>query len=187
MLYRLTLRDKKGKIVKDTGLLRSHSYVIQFLEMMQAFCDGINMDATDTAGGESRIVTTTTLITSHARADAGIGNDDYGILVGSNAGATPEGNTDYALDTKIVEGTGAGQLEYQAVTFVNARVVGANVDLDVSRPFINNSGAGVVVREIGLVVNSPGNYHMLLRDVVSDFTVTDGYTLTVVYTLRTTA
>ncbi|GAG87019.1 unnamed protein product [marine sediment metagenome] len=38
--YRILKHDPAGKLVKDTGLVQSHSYVVQFLELM----DGIFTD-----------------------------------------------------------------------------------------------------------------------------------------------
>lgn len=193
LFYRLLLRNEKGELVKDTGLIPSHSFVIQFLELLRGWFTGINADATDVNGVEQRIYSTVFCLHS-GDVDAGVGVDTYGVLVGSNNGGTPEGNEDYNLDTKILHsGEGeAGKLDYQDVTFVKARVVGVNVDLDVSRSFINETANPITVKEIGIVCRQKYNaptyyYHLLLRDVVSDFSITVGYTLTVVYTLRTKA
>jgi len=189
--YRILKHDPLGRLVKDTGLVRSHSYVIQFLELIYALLDGINKDATDVAGAETRLSTSTGLFPNYGRVSGGVGGDTYGVVVGTNAGATAEGNENYALDTKILHSAvgEAGKLNYQAVTFVGARAVGANIDLDVSRPYLNETAATITVKEIGLICRNSidAKYHLLLRDVVTDEDVEAGYTLTVVYTLRTTA
>jgi len=81
-------------------------------------------------------------------------------------------------------------LNYQAVTMVAPRVVAANIDFDVCRPFINESGGTITVKEIALYCKSTLDhvkYFALLRDVTADTDVADDETLTVVYTLRTTA
>lgn len=187
--YRILKHDPDGKLVKDTGLMPSHSYVIQLLELFECFFDHKGKSATDVNGAETTILGGGGHLSMTGRVNAGVGNDTYGLVVGTNAGPTVEDNENYKLDTKITDGGGAGQLNYQATTFVNARVVGPNVDVDISRVFPNTSGGTVTVKEIGIICkNTLGiYYHLLLRDVVSDEAVLDGYSLTVVYTLRTTA
>lgn len=195
--YRILKHNREGKLIKDTGLIPSGSYVIQFLELIysmmapaydnDAFPDKL---ATDTGGLESVINDVSDLIPTKGLADAGIGDDTHGIVVGTNAGATPEDNENYALDTKILHsGIGeAGKLSYQAGTFTIPAVVGANVDFNCTRTFLNETGSTITVKEIGLICknSTDAKYHLLLRDVVADEDVLDGYTLTVTYTLRTT-
>ncbi|GAH83419.1 unnamed protein product, partial [marine sediment metagenome] len=97
-------------------------------------------------------------------------------------------NENFALDTKIADGAGGGQLSYQAVLLVAPHVDGANVDLHISRPFLNESGGTITVKEIGIIIrnSTDAKYHLILRDVVADEDVDDDFTLTVIYTLRTT-
>lgn len=193
--YRILKHDKEGKLVKDSGLMPSRSYVIQFLELVsgflkQAYDGNIDTTATDVDGAESTLLDVSDEITDYGRMNAGIGADTYGIVIGINTGATAEGNEDYALDTKILHsGTGeADKMSYQAVVFVAPTANGGNVDFDISRPYLNETGNTITVKEIGLICRNIADtkYHLLLRDVVSDEDVLDGYTLTVVYTLRTT-
>ncbi|MBA7636007.1 hypothetical protein ES703_43620 [subsurface metagenome] len=188
--YRILKHDPDGKLVKDTGLLPSHSYVIQFLEIFESLFDGIDKDATDVDGNESALIDTSDTMGNYARPAVGPGVDAYGIVVGTNAGTTAEDNENYALDTKIAEGVASGELSYQGVTDVAPRVVGPNIDLDLSRTFLNEHATDpVTVKEIGIICRNETDtkYHLLLRDVVTDEEVAAGYTLTVVYTLRTTA
>lgn len=189
--YRILKHDPEGKLVKDSGLLPSHSYVIQFLELLEANLLNTDKSATDVANAESVLVDIGDDLGGYGRMDAALGDDTYGVVVGTNAGPTAEGNENYALDTKIEHSAvgAAGKMNYQAVTFVAPRAVGANIDLDVSRPYLNETGSTITVKEIGLICKNTVDtkYHLLLRDVVSDEDVLDGYTLTVVYTLRTTA
>lgn len=188
--YRILKHDPSGRLVKDTGLLPSHSYVIQFLEFFRSLLSraGAGANATDVGNAES-LITGSGDAVSYVNVNAPIGNDTYGIVVGTNAGTTAEDNLNYALDTKIATGAGAGQLGYQAVTFLAPAVDGANVDFDITRAFANTSGGGITVKEIGIICKNTANtkYHLLLRDVVADEAVGDGFTLTVIYTLRTTA
>ena len=188
--YRILKHGPDGRLVKDTGLIPSHSYVIQFLELIYAAMKRLNFQGTDVTGAESYMYTISHDMVTKGRADPPGGNDTYGIVVGTNAGTTAEDNENYALDTKILHSGigGAGELNYQAVTFVSPRVVGPNIDLDITRTFLNETGGTITVKEIGIICKNSSitKYHLLLRDVVTDEDVEDGYTLTVVYTLRTT-
>jgi len=191
VFHRLLLLDPRGKIINDSGRIPSRSYVIQFLELIEAFLDGpTTKNATDVDNAESPIYRGATgAPVSYGRVDASANLDTHGIVVGTNDGATPEGNENYKLDTKVLHGSGvAGKLNHQAVTMVAPAVVGANVDFDISRPFINDSGGTITIKEAGIICKNSQDtkYHLLVRDVVSDFAVPDDYTLTVVYTLRTT-
>ncbi|GAH67676.1 unnamed protein product [marine sediment metagenome] len=188
LYHRIMIHDPEGNLVKDTGKVKSHSYVIQFLELVEGLFKGANKTATDVAGAETRIIDLDTQMQLLGRADAPVNDAAYGIVVGTNAGVSAEDNEDYALDSKIADGGGAGQLQYQAMVFWAPAVDGANVDYDMARPFGNDSGNTITVKEIGLICKNADStfYHLLLRDVVSDEDVLDGYTLTVTYTLRTT-
>ncbi len=188
--YRILIHDPAGHLVKDSGLIPSHSYVLQFLQLMEALINGIDKNAKDVDEASSVLMDISDPITSKGRVDAGVGDDTHGLLVGTNAGATAEDNENFKLDTKILHSAvgDAGKLNHQAVTVVYARVVGANIDLDISRPFLNETGSSITVKEIGIICKNTTDtkYHLLLRDVVADEAVADNYTLTVVYTLRTT-
>lgn len=190
LYYRMRVHDPDGSLVKDTGLVPSHSYVIQFLELVKAFLDGVNVTATDVNGDERPLYEAGRLATDIGNVKAPALTAAYGIVVGTNDGATAEDNENYKLDTKILhDATGAaGKMNYRDVTFVAPREVGPNVDLDVFRPFINETASTITVKEIGIIIRKEYNpyYHLILRDVVTDEDVLAGYTLTVVYTLRTT-
>ena len=188
--YRLVKRNAKNEVVKDSGLIPIHSYVIQFLEALEGYWDAKTRQATDVDGTEQNITEYAVQFQQFGRASAPVSDDTYGILVGTNAGTTAEDNENYKLDTKIEHsGTGeAGKMNHQAVVFDAPEVLGASVDFDVSRAFINESGSTIIVKEIALYIKNANvtKYHMLLRDVVADEYVDDAETLTVTYTLRTT-
>lgn len=190
--YQILKHDSKGRLVKDSGLIPSYSYVIQFLELLEPFLQslGSTRNATDVGNAESAIYSVLANLQNYGRVNAGLGVDTYGVVVGTNAGPTAEDNTNYKLDTKILHSAvgAADKLNYQAVTLVAPHVSGANVDLDISRTFLNETGNTITVKEIGIICANLNatKYHLLLRDVVADEAVLDGYTLTVVYTLRTT-
>lgn len=197
LLRRLVLTDEQSRMMKDTGLVPSHSYVLQFLQLVEgcmlrsAGGTPSHQYAKDVDGTSQILWKQNTALNQQARADGPAGNDGYGIVVGTNAGSTPEDNENYSLDTKILHSAvgDAGKLNYHATTFIEPRTVGVNIDLDISRSFDNATGSTITVKEIGLQVFSAAEtkYWLLMRDVVSDEDVLDGYTLTVGYTLRTTA
>ncbi len=192
--YRILKHDPEGNLMGDSGLIPSHSYVIQFLELMQGMFGGVShspTSATDVDGTEHYIwyalrVDNTGLLNALA------GSDTYGLVVGTNAGLTPEDNENYMLDTKILHSAvgAAGCLNYQAVTLIPPHELTGNIDYDIARTFLNETGSTITVKEIGIItrINYPADpgYHLILRDVVADEAVLDGHTLTVIYTLRTT-
>jgi len=188
--YRLTLKDKNGKVIKRTRWIKSKSFVIAFLKHIQSALGEIDVTAVDTGGVSGEISRPATGSYAFMAGTAGAGVDAVGLVVGTGT-ATPT-NTDYALQTKISHGVGAGQLEYGAVSVGSAGVVGANVDLTVSRVFTNSSGATITVNEIGLYVRTrdvaAATYrdYCIIRDVVPAQDVAYLATLTVEYTLRTT-
>ena len=192
LYYRILKHDPDGRLVKDTGLMPSGSYVIQFLEMIGALFDGIRGTFTDTNGAESTMIYELENIDESGQVRAPALDDKFGLVVGTNAGVSAEDNEDYALDSKIPHGdVGAvGTMNYRDVTFVAPRVVGPNVDFDVFRAFINENDATITVKEIGIITRMDygvDKFHLILRDVVADEAVEAGYTLTVGYTLRSTA
>lgn len=190
MYYRMLQHDSDGKLVKDSGLLPSHSYVLQFLVMIEGLFNRISKNAKDVDAANSAIITAANNINTKGRVDGGVGADTYGIVVGTNDGSTPEDNENYKLDTKILHSAvgEAGKLNYRNVTFIVPHELAGNIDFDISRAFLNETGSGITINEIGIICwNTSGFYHLILRDVVAAENVPDGNTLTVVYTLRTTA
>lgn len=188
LMRRLVVTDKDGKVISDSGEKEAHSYLIQFLEFICAMFDSVITSATNTDGAESTIYTQTGELPDFFFTNAGINNDAYGIIVGTNAGSTPEDNTNFKLDTKIAEGSGAGQLTHNATTLDAPAVVGTNVDCVIKRSFTNNSGSTITVKETGVRVryNPTGKHHLIMRDIVSDTPIPDLCSLSVYYTMRTT-
>ena len=188
--YRVLKHDPEGRLVKDTGIIPSHSYVIQLLEFIESIWTATDKNATDVDNAETVLCDVSDLFGTKFRYNAPAGDDTHGIVVGTNAGPTAEGNENYKLDTKILHSAvgAAGKMNYQAVILGTPGVVGTNVDYDISRLFLNETDATITVKEIGIIIKNTidTKYHLILRDVVTDEPVEAGYTLTVVYTLRTT-
>jgi len=111
------------------------------------------------------------------------GDDSKGIAVGT--GTTSPSASDHALGSKIANGTGSGQLSYQACSVGGATVADPDTYFEVTRDFKNESGADITVYEIGEIgeVNLSGGGTtkvLIFRHVESGgITVPDGATLTV--------
>ena len=194
LLYRLLVHNKDGKLVRKTRWKKSRSFVLQFLQHIDACfnhafsANGVTVKIRDTSNVLQDIQVTAIWYSHQVMAVFAPDNSDsYGIQVGS--GTTPPTNTDYCLETLIVHGVGAGQLDYGAHSRTEAGVVGANVDFIISRTFYNGSGATVTVNEIGVVCTMAAVswFFLLIRDVLpAGVDVLNLQTLTVQYTLRTT-
>jgi hypothetical protein len=116
----------------------------------------------------------------------------YGILVGS--GTNAENFEDYALQTQIVEGSGAGQLshvlsEEHSVSYDAGAKILKN---ELVRYFNNNSGGDVNVNEVALVgfvgcCGTANDKVLMSRDkLTSTVTVPDTGQLKVTYNVQLT-
>lgn len=192
LLIRCVVRDPDGKVITDTGLKPAKSFLIQFLEAFRAIMyTHVSTNITGTNGAEQQLYASGSDCDRIIRADAPVGEDDYGIVVGT--GDTAETNADYALETQLTQGTGAGNISHGVSIVGTAAVVGANVDLELKRAFINLTGSTITVKEAGLycaLLTVPGAdvaWHCFIRDVLAaSVEVPDKCSLTVYYTLRTT-
>ena len=201
----LEVRDSTGKIVQ-TYKDRAHSWNRNFYNLIysQAACEEIddpttfgdgllNYKKTDGTVGSSNQVGY--ISTAQPDIQAGgyrgaSGDDTYGILVGSNTAAFDFNN--YALVTKIANGTGSGQLshvlgEIPVRTWTLATRVMKN---EWTRYFNNNSGAAINVNEVGLVssnMSGSGYPGLVARDVLgSTVSVPNNGQLKVIYTVQIT-
>jgi hypothetical protein len=122
-----------------------------------------------------------------------VASDQVGIQVGSNNTAPIP--TDYKMNTRILHGAAAGQLEYGGCELVNYVAVNPNSSFDIRRYFYNRSGGNVTVREAGLystngVTGRWGEAAWLFcvaRDAVApDVAVADTEILRVTYTVQIT-
>jgi hypothetical protein len=79
---------------------------------------------------------------------AGSSVTTFGIRAGT--GTTPQTISDYAIQTPIAEGSGAGQLNHGAVTFGNPAADTSTSQFTITRNLANNSGGSITVSELGL-------------------------------------
>jgi hypothetical protein len=199
LLYRTIISDTEtGKVEKRSHWKRSRSFVLQFLQHLEVTmnhayaANPTTVSAVNTSNVAKNIPYVTAGgqgVINHMSINAANADATYGFQVGT--GATAPANSDYVMQTPIGNGSGGGQLNYGAHTFVDAVIVGGNVDFVMSRTFANASGGTINVTEIGIYCktnDSTGNpfIFLIVHDVVTSTPVLNTKTLTVQYTFRTT-
>lgn len=180
----LIVKDKDGNVTNRIGPKRSESFVRQFLELLWiVVCpvpEVMTYSVKDT-GNTLRAICESGLTFA---CNAGAGVVTFGSVVGT--GTTAPTIDDYALETIIAHGVGAGQLQYSAITFGAPASDATTSQFTITRNFANASGGAITVNEIGLYVKgfvySTTYYFMTIRDVIGGgINVPNGQTLTVNY------
>lgn len=181
--YEVVITDRNGKVIFQERR-KAHSYLQAFNEIV--------------LGGMSVAATPCKVITGASvgvdpdgflcNCNGAIGNASQGIVLGE--GDTAVDISDFAMETKIDEGVGAGQLSHLANVIGRPAVVASTCSFTIARTINNGSGGGVEVKEIGIyakVDNAPLNYACIVRDVLgAPGTVPDGGGITVTYTIKAT-
>lgn len=183
LYYRVVVTDKEGKVLHEEAG-PSKSFVQQWNQLTNVQAKGTASTITDT-GGVGRSISPYS-VTHKIQAAAGV--TTYGLRVGK--GSTAVAITDYALETPVVHGVGAGQLNHLASTYTAPAVVGSDCSFTIKRNFINQSGATVTgIREIGAYMQMSASYFALaFRDVlVGSIDVPDGGAVTAEYTIKVSA
>ncbi|MBA7524808.1 hypothetical protein ES705_16952 [subsurface metagenome] len=200
----LEVRDQDGRVIQRHKQ-RSHSWVrnaynAMFINLAGKDPDDVTFGAgllsmKDT-GGVIVSVSAPLFYASSTSLDgtgqgyrAPAGDDDRGIVVGS--GVAAESFEDYALETKIANGTAAGQLSYVESAAHSITWIGGSLTLKnaLIRYFNNNSGASVEVNEVGLIVFSYYSVqeYLVSRDkLASPVTIPNTGQLKVTYTVQLT-
>jgi len=118
------------------------------------------------------------------RCTAGVGVTTSGTRLGTGTNAVAI--TDYALQTAIAQGSGAGQLMHSNESYTAPVTVGSSRQFTLARVFTNKSGGNITVHEVGLYgLGGPGNSFCLERTLY-DFTINNGSSATVTYTIGVT-
>lgn len=178
--YSVVVRDCNGKVISREHR-RSRSFLKAWNQLSYVYMTAGTLGITDT-GGVSRSIGADGM---GFWVKASVADDDKGIIIGT--GNTAVALDDYAVETKIVEGAGAGQMNYLACTIAPPVVAGPICSFQVSRSVVNNSGGLITVREAGLYMRLDGTpyYGCAARDVFSTpQDVPDSGTITVDWTIR---
>lgn len=113
---------------------------------------------------------------------AGTDLAQLGIQAGTGTNAVAI--TDYALQTRIVNGTSSGQLQYSSTTFGGWTVSGSDAYIQVFRTFTNGSGANITINEIAFQCRADGtatHYFCIERTKPTPYTVNNGAGVIVEY------
>jgi hypothetical protein len=153
----LELRDKDGKLLKKL-VQEGRSWVKWFLYVwcIQMTQTSLTVTRTDGSSGSQGISSGCFNITGP------YGNNSYGIIVGISN--TPWSIEQYQLGSRIPHGNSSGQLLYGATTVDDVTQITNGYRIFASRVFTNNSGASVIVKEVGLYTS---DNIMLARDVLT--------------------
>lgn len=109
----------------------------------------------------------------------------HGVVVGS--GNVAVAITDYKLQTQIIHGTGANQLQYSSAMFPEFySISGGTAKTDIRRLFTNASGSDVAINEIGLYCDTYFSYKFCIERTLFSQTLADGESLEVTYRLSKT-
>jgi hypothetical protein len=191
--WEIEVKDKNGKLLENKKG-PSKSLLANFLRMLYGLFAGVTgsgyISILDTSGTGRSYPTCYGTSWPIARVVASANDANHGILVGSgDAAVDPD---QYALASKIANGTGSGQLVYNAVTHESPVVSGMDTTYRITRTFTNNSGSSITIKEIGIAIADGISgilyYFLIVRDVLpSPSNVPDGATFTCRYTLKVTA
>lgn len=182
---RITLTvQENGRLVKRRSF-KGHSYVRAMVDMLWPHL--LEDTSVGTTLDTSNVARTLNANSGNFKMKASAADDTRGIVIGT--GTTAVALADYALQTKIAHGVGAGQMQYQAVQGIAPFTTGTTRKLQLTREFINNSGASITVNETGLYVYGAGLTWIfcIARDIIAGGqVVNNGQTLTVQYDISVT-
>jgi hypothetical protein len=159
-IHRIT-RKNGVMLAKLAYSAPAHSFVQQWVQAMRAlWMQGNEANTKDTAGVLRLYNGTAMRITAPA------GDTSHGIVLGTGTNAVAI--TDYALQTKILHGSGAGQLQYKIQDFQAYSLVGSTAKFKAARQYENLSGATITINEAGIYVrDGSGQYFCILRDRIA--------------------
>ena len=196
---KIVVRDADGRIL-DYREEEMHSFVSNFLSLLYALFGLGPQSAEDTSGTVISIGTGAAAAGAYFSIMAGSGVDTYGIVVGS--GSQTVSASVFKLAAQIPNGTGSGQLYYQAMQAGSLTVSGSTTTFTFSRTFVNNSGATITVSEIGVILyvyewnmtvvstgsTQTSDYFLIIYDVPSSaISVPNGASVTITYTIEVSA
>ena len=173
--WTLTLRDKHGRTLKRRSF-RAKSFVRASLTWFAHHWSGGGPYSTPDWVNTSRA-----LAANVGYSAKGAANDDTkGIVVGTGTNAVA--GTDYALQTLIADGTGAGQLDYGLEAYSTPTASATLVSFTHTRTFTNNSGGSITIQEVGFYIQEGAQSYRFCFErslVAGGFAVAAGATVTI--------
>lgn len=179
---RLTVevRDARGKVTSHWSKI-CRSYVLAMVDLLYVQTASQTQSIPDT-GNTSRSISADSL---NLNCTAAVGATASGIRVGTGSNAVAI--SDYALQTPIAQGSGAGQLMHANMSFVAPVTVGSSRQFTLARVFTNKSGGNITVNEVALYGRGGATpYYFCLERTLHTFTINNGAAATVTYTLGVT-
>ncbi|MBA7701989.1 hypothetical protein ES703_110740 [subsurface metagenome] len=179
--YSVVVRDRHGKVISRERR-RSRSFLKQWNQLVYVQMAQTSLSIKDT-GGTSRSIDP---IGTNFKMKADAGNSNYGIRVGT--GTTAVAIDDYALETPIAHGTGAGQMSHLVCTVATSVVAAPSCSFLVSRSIVNNSPGVITVREAAIYMRMDDSYYgCAVRDVLTvPQAVPNGGAITIDWTIQVT-
>lgn len=194
-IIKTEVKDDKGIIVHEDEH-DANSFVIAFLDMLYGGMGQVVVGIPDTSntsravsyGGSTGLSYQVPM--KNFNVLGGVADNTYGIVVGTGSAAVTI--TDYKLGTIIVNGTGSGQLNYLTTSVTAPLTSGSSRSFKIVRSFTNQSGANITVNEVGLygisyIASQVFLCYFCFDRTLNTFTINNGNTGTVTYTIQITA
>ena len=184
MYVDVVVRDRNGKVIQRIRKRKCSSYVIALIDHLNSFMGAANNTIKDTGGTNRSYEPATYAANISMNVAGGATVTTFGIRAGT--GTTAVTISDYAVETPIAEGTGAGQLSHGATSVGAPSTVGSSRQFTIARTFTNNSGASITVNEVGLYSRYSTVYYFMLERSLLTFSIANGASATVTYTIKVT-
>jgi hypothetical protein len=191
VMAKVELKDKNGKVTK-TLTKECKSYVRQLIDILHNCMAYDNTANIKDTGAVSRAIGcglggTNGAIDDVLCVNSAAGDSTCGIQVGTGVIAVTI--SDYYLPSLITHGDTATHLNYGALSVGSVAIVGSTAKFTIARTFTNNSGADIDVKEVALITKSaaPGDsFKFMLEHTLLNFTIANGTSGTVTYTISVT-
>lgn len=161
---------ENGRLIRRIPFRKCHSLLKAFIQILYSQFGQTYSHIKDTAGVDQ-------YETKHANNFKANADSDttYGIVIGSGE-ANPVAMDDFKLETQMTANIG-----HNAVTFSAESPESGKWRLTISRGFVNNTGAVVNVKEVGLYVYFGTSERVCVDRTLYDVSFGDGVTLTLTY------
>lgn len=166
-------------ILKDSGLTKN------IVRWMEAIAKADNTVALKNISNANITASAANTIYDMLNCYVGAGEDNYGVIIGD--GASDTNYESYKLVSRIRHGTGAGQLNYAAVSLTAPSHQSGQQQFKIHRYFTNNSGSTITTREIALYGKGTGsgNRTCFARVDMVGVPLENGENVEIVFTIRT--